>query len=339
MLAVAVLVCGACSGRRTEPATPAPILRVAILQYSDVADPVELVSSSALSVDLAIERAEARGELAAGSGLWFLETAGEDPVAVAGAARALAADPTVAAAIVTPFVEAPAAERVFGEAGIPVFSFSGFGGDPGSTTWRRLVPSASDEAAAVEALVGEEPCVAGRSVVPFPVEGTDLGSDPAAVAASAAEERCSGVAWVGDADAGLEVVTALGASGSRVPFVVGAAARVDRFASEGYPDAVGTDAVVPCRTVSVSAEPDARRFIHAYQAGHGVPPGLCAAEGYGLGLWLVERGSRAGIAAALEAGVTLSTPAGRIDLSGGDGVEPAIERVVGVRWLPAVRAS
>ena len=337
VLAVA-LSCVACSTRGVSPPeAPAPILRVAVLQYSDVADPVELVSSSALAVDLAIERAEARGELGAGSGLWFVETAGDDPVAIERAARALAADPAVAAAIVTPYVDAPAAERAFGEAGIPVFSFSGFGGDPGATTWRRLVPSASDEAAAVDALVGQEPCVAGRSPVPFPTEGIHLGSDPAAVT-RATEERCSGIAWTGDADGGLDAVRALESAGSSVPFVVGSTARVDRFASEGYPGAVGTLAVVPCRTVSVSAEPDARRFVHGYQARNGVPPGLCAAEGYGLGLWLIERPSRAAIAAAVEAGVSISTPAGTIDLSAGEEVEPAVERVVGVRWIPVLEA-
>jgi hypothetical protein len=311
---------------------------VAVLQYSDVEDPVELVSSSALAVDLAIERAEARGELGAGSGLWFVETAGEDPVAVERAARALAADPAMAAAIVTPFVDAPAAERAFGEAGIPVFSFSAFGGDPGATTWRRIVPAASDEALAVEALAGDEPCVAGRSVVPIPVEGIALGSDPADVTGRGAEERCSGIAWVGDADGGLEAVRALEEAGSRVPFVVGSTARVDRFASEGYPVAVGTDAVVPCRSVSVSSDLDARRFIHAYQARHGVPPGLCAAEAYGLGLWLIERSSRSVIAAGVEAGVSISTPAGTIELSASERVEPAVERVVGVRWIPVQRA-
>jgi hypothetical protein len=339
VLVVFARATGACAPEPMEPAAAAPVVRVAILQNSGVADPVELVSSSALAVDLAIQRAETRGELAPDSGLWFVETAGEDPAAVEGTARSLAADPSVVAAVVTPFVNAPAAERAFAKAGIPVFSFSGLGGDAASATWRRLVPSASDVAAVLEALAGEVACVAGRSAVAPPPDGTDLGTDPGAIVARAADERCSAIVWLGDADGALAVVEALDSAGTDVPVILGATARVDRFASEGYPEAVGTVGVVPCRTVAVSAEPDARRFVHAYQAGHGVPPGLCAAEAYGLGSWLVDRGSRAAIASALAGGETVPTPAGPIDLSAGASVSPAIERVVGVRWFPGAGAG
>jgi hypothetical protein len=338
VLVIFVLTAGACAPEATERATAAPVLRVAILQYSDVADPVELVSSSALSVDLAIQRAEARGQLATDSGLSFVETAGEDPAAVERTARTLAADPTVVAAVVTPFVNASAAERAFGDAGIPVFSFSSLGGDPASTTWRRLVPAVPDVAATLDALAGAGACVAGRSAVAPPPDGTDLGTDPGVIVARAADERCSSIAWLGDADGALRVVMALAHAGADVPVIVGATTRVDRFASEGYPDAAGTVAVVPCRSVAVSAEPDARRFVHAYQAGHGVPPGLCAAEAYGLGLWLLEHPSRSAIVAALAGGATVPTPAGPIDLSADRPVEPAIERVVGVRWIPEADA-
>jgi precorrin isomerase len=334
VLAATSLAAGACGPEPTEPAAAAPVLRVAILQNGGVADPVELVSSSALSVDLAIQRAEARGELAPDSGLSFVETAGEDPAAVERTARALAADPSVVAAVVTPFVNAPGAERAFGEAGIPVFSFSGLGGDGASTTWRRLVPTASDVAGTLGALAGEDACVAGWSAGAPSPDGIDIGTDLDEITTRAADERCSGVVWLGDADGALAVVMALDGAGTDVPVIVGAPARVERLASEGYPEAVGTVGVVPCRSVAVSAEPDARRFVHAYQAGHGVPPGLCAAEAYGLGSWLVDRGSRAAIASALAGGDTVPTPAGPIDLSAGASVSPAIERVVGVRWIP-----
>jgi len=329
-----VVVSSAACGSDVGDATEGPVLRVAVLQYGDVTDPVELVSSSALAVDLAIEQAEARGDLASASGLSFVETAGEDPEAVEEAARALAADPTVVAAVVTPFVEAPAAERAFVDAGVPVFSFSGHGGVPGVSGWRRLVPTADSEATALQELAGGSPCVAGASRVAPSTDGADLGSDPSVVGRRAVEEACTGVTWLGDADGAIEAAASLAEVDRGTALLVTATARADRFASEGFPDVVGTVAVVPCRSVEVSDDDDARRFVHAYQAGHGVPPGLCAAEGYGLGRWLVDEGSRAALDDALRLGPTVPSPAGAIDLAAGAAAVPVIERVVGVRWLP-----
>ncbi|HSL11404.1 MAG TPA: hypothetical protein VLA82_08845 [Actinomycetota bacterium] len=309
------------------------MLKIAVLQNGDVEDPVELVSSPALAVGLAIEHAEARGELASDSGLWFVETAGEDPDAVVAAAGELAMDPSFVAAVVTPFVDAPAAERVFGEAGIPVFSFSGLGGDQGATTWRRVVPTAAAEAAAFGRLAGDEPCVAGRTATAPPVAGRDVGGPTDAVIAGR-DTGCTAVVWLGGADGALAIARGLDAQGSDVPLLVGAAARSVRVATEGSPASVGTTAVVPCRSVDVSTERDARRFVHAYQAAHGVPPGLCAAEGYGLGRWLVAQGTRGAIARALAIGEVIPTPSTPIDLAVVAEADAAVEQIVGVRWLP-----
>lgn len=330
LVVVSTAACGSDGGDTRER----PVFRVAVLQYGDVTDPVELVSSSALAVDLAIEQGEARGDLDPASGLAFIETAGEDPRAVEETARALASDPTVAAAVVTPFVDAPAAERAFVDAGVPVFSFSGLGGVPDAPGWRRLVPTAISEAATLGELAGGSPCVAGASRAAPPAGGADLGSDPSVVGRRAVEEACTGVTWLGDADGAIEAASALAEVPAGTSLLVTAAARADRLASEGFPDVVGTVAVVPCRSVETSDDDEARRFVHAYQAGHGVPPGLCAAEGYGLGRWLVDQGSRAAVDDALGPGPTVPSPAGAVDLAAGADAVPAIERVVGVRWLP-----
>ena len=330
-LALASVACGVDG---PAAADAGPVFRVAVLQYGDVEDPIVLVSPSALAVELVIDQAIARGQLAPDSGLSIVETAGMDPAEVEEAVRSLATDPTIVAAVVTPFVDAPRAERAFLDAGVPVFSFSGLGGVPDSPVWRRLVPTAADEAAAIADLAGPEPCVAAGTSVAPPVPGIDVGSSPGAVADHVGNGDCSGVAWLGGTDGAIELATALGSASSGLPLVVGAAARTDRLASEGYPATEGIEAVVPCRSVTVATESEARRFVHAYQAGHGVPPGLCAAQGFGLGRWLVEQASRPSVAEALATGPELPTPGGALDLTAGAVHAPAVERVVGVRWLP-----
>jgi hypothetical protein len=329
-----VIASAGCGPDAATASDGGPVLRVAVLQFSDLEDPVELVSSSALAVDLAIEQAEARGELSADSSLWFIETANEDPEVVEDEARELAADPSVVAAVVTPFVNAPDAERAFVDAGVPVFSFSALGGVPGSALWRRVVPTAAAEAATIADLTGSDRCVAAQTALAPPVQGIDVGSEPEGTAHRVREEACSGVAWLGETDGAIALAVALGDAGGSVPLVVSAAARADRLASEGYPDVQGVAAVVPCRSVDVAVEIEARRFVHAYQAAHGVPPGLCAAEGFGLGRWLIDHGSRSAIAQAFEVGASVETPVGPLELGHDEAVSPVVDRVIGVRWLP-----
>jgi hypothetical protein len=84
----------------------------------------------------------------------------------------------------------------------------------------------------------------------------------------------------------------------------------------------------------VAVQIEARRFVHAYQAAHGVPPGLCAAEGFGLGRWLIDHGSRSAIAQAFEVGASVETPVGPLELGHDEAVSPVVDRVIGVRWLP-----
>jgi hypothetical protein len=333
VVVVVALACAGCGGSEPASASSGPALRIAVLQNSDVDDPVELVSSSALAVALAIDQAEARGELPSDSELSYIETAGQDADAVAAVAGELAADPSVAAAIVTPFVDAPAAERVLGDAGIPVFSFSGLGGNPVSPTWRRIVPSAGAEAAVLGDLSGDTPCVAGRTPTAPPVDGRDVGGAGEALVA-ASDGACTAVVWLGGADGAMAIAHGLDEQADGVPLLVSAAARASRLASEGFPALVGTTAVLPCESVDVSTDPYARRFVHAYQAAHGVPPGLCAAEGYGLGRWLVEQGRRDAVVDGLISGELVPAPSRPIDLAPARQPAPVLERVVGVRWLP-----
>ncbi len=326
MMLAATLVASGC-GDAPAPADPGgrPFV-VAVLQRSDVMDPIELVSSSALAVDLVLREAEAEGEVAAGSGIAVVETAAED--AGVAQAAALAGDPAVVAAVVTPFVDAPGAVATFLDAGVPVLSFSGLGEDPGAEAWRRLVPTVSEEASALRTLAGRAPC----EVAP------DADVAPAAPHTGG---ECSGVVWTGDADGALALRASLDGSGIDAPLVVTAAAYVQRLVQEGYPSIVGTYAAVPCAGIDTSAAPDAQRFVHAYQAAHGVPPGLCAAEAYGLARWLVRLAggapSREVVFPAVANLDRLTTPAGVLSFGeAGEQVAPGvrIEQAVGVRWLP-----
>lgn len=332
-IVAALALVGAGCGGAPDPAGGASAVRVAVLQNADVADPIELVSSSALGVDLALRRAVERGEIAEGSDLWFVETAGRDPAELLGEVRDVAADPSVIAAVVTPFVDAPDAERAFVEAGVPVFSFSGLGGVPGEPGWHRLVPEAATEAAALDAVAGPDACVAGGGPGFPAVDGQVVPGVPDEVVSAVLAAGCSALVWLGDADGALAVAAAFAEGGDTgLELVLTSAARVDRLPRDGFPSTIGAVAVVPCPSVSVDPATSARRFVHDYQAAHGVPPGLCAAEGYALGQALVEAWTKDPPGPSVPG--VLEVPGGARIVHDGAEREAALERVVGVRWLP-----
>jgi ABC-type branched-subunit amino acid transport system substrate-binding protein len=318
------------------------------VQPRDVPDALELVSSTPLGVELAVEQAVARGHLPSGSGIVVLELTGEIEADVERAA-ALAGDPTVVAAFLTPFTDAPAAVEALADAGVPVVSLSGIGQSLAGPGWLRVVPSIDHDAETLAAVARVPSCVAGATAATMALAETlanareaprTLPHDPSDTADRAAE--CADVIWLGDADGAVMLRRALDAGGrSDVGLVVSLAARSERLAREGYPAAVGTRAVVPCFPLLTSAEPDAQRFIHAYQASHGVPPGPCAAEAYTAARRLLgDQGkvpTRQEVIATMAALRRLGTPAGPIVVGpAGERAapEPSVEQVVGVRWLP-----
>ncbi|GIU96734.1 MAG: hypothetical protein KatS3mg013_0537 [Actinomycetota bacterium] len=321
-LLAAALALGACGGRGEVEAEP-PI-RVVVLQDGRVPDALELVSPVVLSVELALDEGVALGRLPAGSGIRVIDVA--DPARSVGEAAAAAADPSVVAAVVAPFVDAPwAVEELLG-AGVPVVSLSGRGPAPRDGPWRRLVPTDDEVEAGRASLAGPHACSADEVTV-LPT-----------IAA------CTGVLADADADEAIALRTTLDRVGAtRVPLVVGPLARVARLA-RAYPTMVGTLAAGPCRGIDTSAAPAAQRFVHAFQAAHGLPVGPCAAEAYGFGRWLVDRlaagaAARTDVARALETLTRLPTPAGPITFDAmGEREAPgvAFEEVVGVRWLPVV---
>jgi hypothetical protein len=331
LLAAAAVILPGCGA---EPAgrDPAAPRLVAVIQEADRLDAIEIVSPTALAIELALHEAVARGDLPDGSGIVVVDVADAEDAGAADAAEA-ARDPAVVAAVVAPLADAAPAERAFLDAGVPVLSFSGLGGVEGDPLWRRVVPTAGDEAAAIASLAGAAPCVAGTRDAAPPVRGRDLGIDGASAASAAG--GCSAVVWVSDADGALALERTLAARGSEVPVVLTSAGRVDRFAREAYPDARGTLAVVPCATLDVSSATEAQRFVHAYQAAHGSAPGLCGAEAYGVGRWLEALPDTAAVAGSLRSTERIPTPGGALSLAPGAARAPLVEEVVGVRWLPA----
>jgi hypothetical protein len=331
LIASATVALAACGVEAAHPDLGTPRL-VAVIQEADRLDAIEVVSPTALAIELALHEAVARGDLPDGSGIVVVDVADAEDGGAADAAEA-ARDPAVVAAVVTPLADAAPAERAFLDAGVPVFSFSGLGGAGGDPLWRRVVPTAGDEAAAIASLAGAAPCVAGTRDAAPPVEGRNLGID--AAAAAGATDGCSAVVWVSDADGAIALEQALAALGSEVPVVLTSAGRVDRLAREAYPEARGTLAVVPCASLDVSSAPEAQRFVHAYQAAHGSAPGLCGAEAYGVGRWLEAFPDAAAVARSLRSAERIPTPAGALSLAPDAARGAVVEQVVGVRWLPA----
>jgi len=336
LVALAVV---ACEG--DEVGIHPPPVRIAIVQDGSVADAIELVSSTALGADLALRQAVARGELPAGSSIVVLETGGVDAEAVAVEARALAGDPTVVAAFITPFVDAPQAERAFLEAGVPVLSFSGLGGVPGAPGWSRVATTLEDEAAELARVAGAGACFSGASPPGEPYRAWLLAAGLRQVDAgtTGAEAGCGAIVWLGDAEGALQLLASRGDADPVAPaLAVPLGARSARLAADGFPQAVGTVAVGPCLDVGTSTAEAARRFVHASQAATGVPPGPCGAEANAAAAWLLEAsdGRRAAAWTAVDSLQALETPSAtiRFDERGERREPPFLERVVGVRWLP-----
>jgi hypothetical protein len=343
--AIAVLA-SSCGG--ASPGSDPAAIRIVIVQPGGVPDGLELVSSTPLGVEVAIEEAVARGDLPAGSDIGVLELT-DDAEADRARAAALADDPSVIVAFLAPFTDAPGVVEILIGRGVPVVSLSGVGTTPDQDGWLRLVPSTRTEATALMEVVRLPACVTGATEVSWalaeslasaPDAPRVLAADPHDAAAGAFD--CADVIWLGDAEGAMEVRETLDTSDrGDVGLVVSLAARAERLAREGFPTMVGTRAIGPCVSLLTSAEAEAQRFVHAFQAAHGIAPGPCAAEAYAaasrIAEALDETPTRVSARAAVAGMRRLRIPGGLI-VFGADGGPvtpgPARERIVGVRWLP-----
>lgn len=279
----------------------------------------------------------------------------------------LAADPAVVAAVLGPGWRPPRdLVASLAGAGVPTVSITPLGA-PGEPAWRRVVAPVGAEGSALAAFLRGLPaaqdgvCLAGggrgepegagrvarrirgelRGQVP--VHRLPRTRPPADLAAEVAAAGCGAVVWLGGPEGGAAVRRALSERGLRGVLLLGTDRLKDpRFAELAGALGEGTVAACPCADLSLSTEPRALRFVHAYAEAFGAAPGIFAVEGFDAARLLlraiVEGGpTRRGVAEAL-AGTRVHEGLGGAYRFGDDGelLVPGVRlyRDEGGRWVP-----
>jgi hypothetical protein len=150
---------------------------------------------------------------------------------------------------------------------------------------------------------------------------------------------CGTAVWTGTATGADTLADAIGGT---VPLVVDDAARTNGYLVARWPATSTTLAVCSCGDLSTSAEPDAQRFVHDFQASTGLDAGPFAVEGFDAGTWILralqEGGTREHVAARLASATRFE---GLARTYGWDDRGRTLDqgmrayRAVGLRWLVA----
>jgi branched-chain amino acid transport system substrate-binding protein len=294
---------------------------------------------------------------------------GAPPEEVAREIGELAADPGVVAVVLGPGWRPPAELLASLEgAGFGTVSLTPLGAPPAGEAgaWRRLVAPLGAEGRALAGLLRELPvardgvCLAGdgregpegagrvaRRIRrelggAVPVRRLPGADPPAALVARVATVGCGAVVWLGRAEGAAALRRTLSEQGLRSVLLLGTDRVKDpRFAELAGALGEGTVVACPCADLSLSTEPRALRFIHAYAEAFGAAPGIFAVEGFDAGRLLLraiaEGGpSRAGVARAL-AGIGVHEGLGGVYRFGPDGelLGPGVRlyRDEGGRWV------
>jgi branched-chain amino acid transport system substrate-binding protein len=198
-----------------------------------------------------------------------------------------------------------------GEFGAPVPSDVALGG-----LWRRLVPDRSVQAAELADLIGHE---RERTGVPPPdpvcrvVERSSYAEDlddaiasalPPEVATTSVSEGdmpaaidlirdgCSRLVWIGSTEGVSALAAAMADANLGAPAAIDlapdAVKTVGPSSDRSLDDVAFGSVTCPCVDVTTSLDPAAHRFINAYQAANGLPPGVYAAEGWDAGQMLAR---------------------------------------------------
>ncbi len=313
---VALAACSSTSNGRSSPSS-GPALKVVFLEDLSLENATSMVGPAFQSAKLAIDAASRSGlgvELVA-------EDTGGDPAKAVEIARRLAADPSVIAVIVGPYLTGlDEAASILNGAGMRVASLAVAGPDPvgsGLTTWLQAVAGQADEARAIASEldavgVGGPVCLGASSsaepdvstflsaMVERPAmistaNGSGVGGAEA-IAGRIADAGCSVLFWGGSGPevarvrlwldaAGLEGVTLVGAEEAKDPSFLSAAG------------AAGDGTIVACACADLTTWTSlaARRFIQDFQADFGLPPGPYAAEAWDVAemlLGAISRGAR-----------------------------------------------
>ncbi len=321
---------------------------MAYLQNLDVPDHVELVSQAFLALEDRLQ----------GTAFEVSEFDAGSPDTAARSADQIAADASVAVAVIAPFLTVPReAILTLRRAGIPVVTLSSSPSSPpegpAAASVRgalvRWVADRSGQADLVARLArqasdGGTVCVAaatdpwsaavGREVLrAVGPSAVDLGGVDGAEGASL--RRCASLAWSGFSDDAVSIRAAIPGA---LPMVVTDGAQTASYLAAAPPD-TETIAACPCVDLSTSSALDAQRFLNAFQAANGLAPGVYAAEAWDLAGSIARApggGRRADLNVALGSLVTYEGVAGLYRLGpDGDGDGVHATRAVGSRWIPA----
>jgi branched-chain amino acid transport system substrate-binding protein len=301
-IAVALASCTSRGDGRSSSPSSGRALKVAFLEDLSLENATSMVVPAFQGAKLAIDAASRSGlgvELVA-------EDTGGDPARAVEIARRLAADPSVIAVIVGPYLTGlDDAASILNGAGMRVASLAVAGPDPvasGLTTWLQAVAGQADEARAIasqlDALAAGGPVCLGASSSAEPDVSTALsamverpatistgnGSGPVgtgAMTGRVADAGCSVLFWGGSGPevarvrlwldaAGLEDITLVGAEEAKDPSFLAAAGTAGD----------GTLVACACADLTTWTSLAARRFIQNFQADFGLPPGPYAAEAW-----------------------------------------------------------
>jgi branched-chain amino acid transport system substrate-binding protein len=311
MLAVAASLVACFQG--VGPAST-PAVRVVVIQDGSFPDAGDLVSPAVLGLQLALSQLPSVQ-------LEILDTGG-DPARTADAARSVAADPSVVAAVIAPFTAMP--DEALGSltgSGLPVLSLSSLSEAPPRSgpppSWRPFVAPVSVMAHALVQVAGDlrgaaPVCMFGDETawsnrVQAEIEGIPTGVRVRSVTVpldqsgeAIAAAGCGTAVWTGTATGADALADAMRGT---VPLVVDDAARTDGYLVARWPGTSTTLAVCSCADLSTSKDLDAQRFVHDFQASTGLDAGPFAVEGFDVGTWILR---------ALEGGATREHIAARL---------------------------
>lgn len=305
------------TGDGPSPPSSGGALKIAFLEDLSAENATSMVVPAFQGAKLAIDAATRSGlavELVA-------EDTGGDPAKAVDIARLLAADPSVIAVIVGPYLTGlQDVASILNAAGMRVVSLTVAGPDPtgsGPTTWLQAVAGQADEARAIaselDALAADGPaCLGGSSsaepdiakllsaMVARPATiSTGNGSGPVgaqAVAGRVADAGCSVLFWGGSGPEVATVRLRLDAAGLEGVALVGAEEAKDpSFLSAAGAAGDGTIVACACADLTTRTSLAARRFIQDFQADFGLPPGPYAAEAWDVAemlLGAISRGVR-----------------------------------------------
>jgi branched-chain amino acid transport system substrate-binding protein len=291
-------------------------VKIAVFQDQSNEDPMQLVTPSYLGLQLSLTLG-ADG-IPVVPQLMALDVNG-DPARATELAHQVVEDPTVVAAVISPFwVETRSVGDILDAAGIPTISLSPLGPDLsgyGWSGWRRMVPTQPRQADSLAALLAGAAnretgiCVVrddssystalagllkqrlkglvAQTITITPGTG---GSDSFGQAVAGIDSAaCRTVAWTGFAASGALLRTSLSEAGLTGVVIYGADAVKDEpFLTLTGGAGNGTVVTCPCVDLATSTDPAAQRFVHDYQSEFGSSPGVYGAEGWDVGSTLLN---------------------------------------------------